>query len=52
MTLIAISLMCFILVPVQAVEMKTPSGSYVECNLLGSFGCKHDNKLEDVMNIH
>lgn len=46
------SLMCFILVPVQAVEMKTPSGPYVECNLLCSFGCKHDNKLEDVMNIH
>lgn len=46
------SLMCFILVPVQAVEMKTPLGPYVECNLLCSFGCKHDNKLEDVMNIH
>lgn len=43
--------MCFILVPVQAVEMKTPSGPYVERNLLCSFGCKHDNKLGDVMNI-
>lgn len=44
--------MCFILVPVQAVEMKIPLGPYAECNLLGSFRCKHDNKLEDVMNIH
>lgn len=46
------SLMCFILVLVQAVEMKNPSGPYVECHLLCSFGCKHDNKLEDVVNIH
>jgi len=46
------SLMCFILVPVQAVKMKTHTGPSVVCNLLCSFGCKYDNKLEDVMNIH
>lgn len=44
--------MCFVLVLGQARKMKTPLGWDIECNWLCSFGGKHDNKLDGILNMY